>query len=230
MSEGKLEIFTIGHSNRKRREFLRLVRSHEIDVVADVRSVPRSGFAPLFDRERLEASLRRLRTRYVFLGEELGGRPRDAGLYREVPKKKGARQGRAVRRVVDYEKVAESEAFRRGLERVVEGARRGHRIALLCVERDPLDCHRALLVGEALHERGVRVVHIIKWGEDEEHERTRSRAAREASRGKFDDPRLPARIRDAAIERALAERARKVAYKESIEADREIGATEDRLL
>jgi hypothetical protein len=82
-------------------------------------------------------------------GDELGGRPRDRKFYCD-----GA---------VDYEKVATGESFKKGLDRVLNGAKK-YRIALMCSENNPLDCHRCLLVGRALSEHGVEVRHIIAGG------------------------------------------------------------------
>ncbi len=86
---------------------------------------------------------------YAFLGKELGGRPTDRRLYCDG--------------VADYEKMARTELFKKGMKHVVEGAMK-HRIALMCAERDPLHCHRCLLVGRALAEQSIGVRHILSDG------------------------------------------------------------------
>jgi uncharacterized protein (DUF488 family) len=142
-------IFSIGHSSHPYPRFLALLTGAGISAIADVRSSPYSRRFPHFHREPLQAALKADGIAYAYLGRELGGRPADARLYRD-----GA---------PDYERIAETADFRRGLERVVDGARH-YRLALMCAERDPLDCHRCLLVSRALAESGVSVGHILADG------------------------------------------------------------------
>lgn len=158
---GRLEICTIGHSNHPIETFLDLLVDAGITAVADVRSVPYSRRHPQFRKDRLDASLKAVNIAYVFLGEELGARPKDRDYYVD---------GRA-----DYEKIAASEAFQRGLVRVEEGAKH-FRIALMCAEREPLDCHRMLLVSRHLMKRGMmKVRHILGDGAIEDGESTERR-------------------------------------------------------
>lgn len=146
MSEEKIEIFTIGHSNNSYEEFMRRLRVQGITAIADVRSSPFSRHQPHFNRDLLKSELRMDNIAYVFLGEELGGRPKGKQFYCDG--------------VADYEKMASTDSFRMGLERVSEGATK-YRIALMCSEHDPLDCHRCLLVGRALSERNFQVHNIL---------------------------------------------------------------------
>ncbi len=190
-----VNVLTIGHSTHSWDRFVALLRSAGVTAVADVRTSPYSRHLPQFNRNELREELRSSGISYVFLGGELGGRPKESRFYCD-----GA---------ADYEKMAKAPAFNRGLNRVIEGARK-HRIALMCSEHDPLDCHRCLLVARALAERGVRVDHILGHGaivghatlEDELLELTgRSADDLFASRSE----RLAAAYRD---------RARKVAFTE----------------
>lgn len=143
-------ILTIGHSTLSYEEFIQALRRAGVTAVADVRSAPVSRHHPHFNRETLQQELRADGIAYVFLGDELGGRPKDRRLFCDG--------------VADYEQMAREPAFNRGLQRVIEGATR-YRIALMCSEHDPLDCHRCLLVGRALHERGNTVNHILLDGQ-----------------------------------------------------------------
>ena len=147
-------VFTIGHSRHPLADFLALLRRHGVTAVADVRSHPHSRFNPQFNRRSLSDALQQGDIDYVFLGDALGGRPRDPTCYED---------GR-----VRYDRVAATERFKSGLERVVRGSAR-HRIALMCAEREPLDCHRTLLVARALDERGMEVRHIHGDGGLETH-------------------------------------------------------------
>jgi uncharacterized protein (DUF488 family) len=122
-------IFTIGHSTHSWERFVALLRGTNVTAVADVRTSPYSRHCPHFNRDELCDELRREGIPYVFLGDELGGRPRERRLYHDG--------------IADYEKMARSSAFGEGIDRIIEGAGR-LRIALLCSEQDPLDCHRCL--------------------------------------------------------------------------------------
>jgi uncharacterized protein (DUF488 family) len=147
-------ILTIGHSRHPLERFLSLLATAEVSVVADVRSAPVSRFSPHFNKNALAASLAARGIAYLFLGDELGGRPERPELYT---------QGR-----VDYEKMAASPEFRAGLAQLIETAER-HRLAAMCSEADPLDCHRCLLVGRALANAGFEVGHILVSGEIVSH-------------------------------------------------------------
>jgi uncharacterized protein (DUF488 family) len=188
-----LTVLTIGHSDHSLERFIPLLRTAGVTAVADVRSSPYSRRQPQFNRERLAESLRDDGISYVFLGRELGGRPADPGFFCEG--------------VADYERMAKADEFDRGIDRVVEGARR-YRIALMCAEHDPLDCHRCLLVGRALAERGVPIGHILRDGAILPNAEIEERLLRLAHRG-ADDLFIPRAGRLAA---AYRDRALKVAY------------------
>jgi uncharacterized protein (DUF488 family) len=111
---------------------------------------------PQFNRESLKASLKAADIKYVFLGKELGARSDDKSCYRN---------GR-----VQYDLLAQTPLFKQGIERVINGAKE-YRIALMCAEKEPLDCHRTILVSRALGELNVSVNHILGDGRLEEHER-----------------------------------------------------------
>ena len=186
-------VLTIGHSNHSLETFVALLQQHGVSALADVRSAPYSRFNPQFNRRALEDSLKTIGMRYVFLGRALGGRPDDPSCYEN---------GR-----VRYDLLARTPLFREGLERVVEGAGR-ERIALMCAEKEPLDCHRTILVGRSLAERGVAVAHILADGSLEPHDETMGRL--------LDSMGLPRgdllQSREQLIEEALAHRERRIAY------------------
>lgn len=140
------KVFSIGHSNHDPDHLVGLLVQHEIDVVVDVRSVPRSGYSPQFNQAPLKGLLAEHSIRYVFLGDQLGGRPDEDDLY-------------DVDGHVRYDKVAETESFHAGLDRLIDGAG-DFRVAMMCSEENPTDCHRRLLVGRVLEQDGVEVVHI----------------------------------------------------------------------
>ena len=149
MDDAAPTIMTIGHSTLSYEEFLSMLRGAGVSAVADVRSVPYSRHTPQFNSETLKAGLKSDGIAYVFLGDELGGRPETREFYCEG--------------VADYELMATKPTFEHGLGRVIEGATR-HRIAMMCSEQDPLDCHRCLLVGRALKGHGFPIKHILNNG------------------------------------------------------------------
>lgn len=160
MNAEQKPVFTIGHSTHSIDEFLKLLRSHSVTAVADVRSAPYSRFNPQFNRESLERALKTAGISYVFLGRELGARSDDPGCYEN---------GR-----VRYERLAKTTVFRSGLDRVIKGSK-SHRIALMCAEKDPLDCHRTLLVTRELAAQGISVAHILADGALEPHSEAMTR-------------------------------------------------------
>ena len=143
-------LWTVGHSNHEFDAFVALLAREEIRFVVDVRSYPYSQYAPHFNREELEGSLRSRGIRYLFFGEELGGRPSREEQYDAA--------GHAL-----YGAMASEPDFQSAIERLVAGSRQ-HRLALMCSEADPKHCHRRLLVGKVLCERDVELRHILRDG------------------------------------------------------------------
>ncbi len=150
----RLQIYTIGHSNHPLESFLELLKAHGIEVLVDTRSSPYSRYAPQYNRENLKASVEERGVRYLFLGEELGGRPQGLEYYDE--------DGHVL-----YGRVAESSFFLEGIRRLEKGVR-SYRVALLCAEENPQGCHRKLLVSRVLRQRGVSVCHIRGDGRTED--------------------------------------------------------------
>lgn len=191
-----IEVLTIGHSTLPYERFLALLRKASVTAVADVRTAPFSRHFPHFNRDRLRDELRQDDVAYVFLGEELGGRPNGERFFCDG--------------VADYEKMAATADFARGLERVIDGAKK-YRIAMMCSEHDPLDCHRCLLVGRALHERGVTVRHILNGGQIIDHRQIEDKLMTMTGKSDvdlFEPPakRLAAAYRDRAMKVAFSER------------------------
>lgn len=147
-------LFTIGHSNHPIEAFIELLHRHGVTAVGDARSHPYSRYVPQYSREPLKVALARAGIAYVFLGKELGARSKNPACYR---------QGK-----VQYDCLAKQPQFADGVRRVIEGMQR-HTIALMCAEKDPLECHRSLLVARKLHEAGLEITHIHADGSLENH-------------------------------------------------------------
>lgn len=143
---GRLEVFTVGHSNVSQEAFIALLKTHGIEVLVDVRSAPYSKYVPHSNSDALKPAVVAAGMKYLYLGRELGGRPREPGFYDS--------DGH-----VRYDLVAQSPAFVEGIERLLRGIRE-HRVALMCNEEDPSECHRRLLIGRVLAGHGVVVRHI----------------------------------------------------------------------
>ena len=143
---GNPRVLTVGHSNHTLNHFLGLLSAHAIQVVVDTRSQPYSKYATQFDHDRLKVALQDVGIRYLYLGRELGGRPEGSEFYDE--------DGHVL-----YGRVAASRLFQEGLSRLERGIREC-KVALLCAEENPETCHRRLLVGRVLLERGIQVEHI----------------------------------------------------------------------
>ena len=149
-------VLTIGHSNHSMDAFLALLKQHGVTAVADVRSAPYSRYTPQFNHDALRDALEAFGIEYVYLGGEIGGRPADRSCYDE--------EGRVL-----YERVAETDAFDDGIRSLMHQADQCC-VALMCTEKDPLDCHRTLLVSHALASRGVAVRHMLADGSLEDHD------------------------------------------------------------
>ncbi|HXJ05257.1 MAG TPA: DUF488 domain-containing protein [Candidatus Acidoferrum sp.] len=197
-------LFTIGHSSLELLEFVKLLTTHKVQLVGDVRSRPGSFRFPQFNREPLEACLASAGMRYEFFGEALGGRPSDPRAY----------HGDGL---VNYELRRKAEDFRVGLDRALELAR-ASKIVLMCAEEDPLQCHRFLMICPALLERGVTPSHIRRGGELESQRAAEDRLLKLHDLAAFDSGSLFASERDTAIQDALRLQAKEFAFRASAEA------------
>jgi uncharacterized protein (DUF488 family) len=157
-------VFTIGHSTHRQERFIALLRQHGITALCDVRSKPYSRMSPQFNREELEEALLAHGIAYRFLGKELGARSDDPRCYE--------------RGKVQYGRLAETDLFKHGLKRVLRGMKDGFRVALMCAEKEPLECHRTILIARHLAALGVAVAHIHADGRLENHDSALSRLAR----------------------------------------------------
>jgi uncharacterized protein (DUF488 family) len=153
-------ILTIGHSTHEIEVFLKLLNQHRITAIADVRSYPYSKYSPQYSREALQSVLQQNGISYVFLGKELGARTENPACYRNGK--------------VQFELLAKDTLFLEGLERIRQGIQ-NYRIALMCAEKDPLECHRAVLVGRSMYGLGTAVEHIHADGHIESHDFMESR-------------------------------------------------------
>jgi len=154
------ELFTIGYSPHTLDSFLSILRKHKITALVDVRSSPYSQFKPEFNQESLKEFLKTQNIAYVFLGDYCGARVEDPSCY--------------VNGKVDYRLVAENQKFKEGLDRIKKGMEK-FRIALMCAEKDPITCHRTILICRNLLSAGIKIKHILGNGKAEEHRDSENR-------------------------------------------------------
>ncbi len=190
-----MRILTIGHSTHALEAFLNLLQRHEVAKLGDVRSMPYSRYNPQFNREPLADSVAALGIDYVFFGAELGGRSDDPSCFED---------GR-----IRYDRLSATHEFQQGLKRLIYEAT-GSRIALMCAEKEPLECHRTLLVAPALEANGVAVEHILADGGLEAHGASMERLV--AIHGGEHQGELFATVADR-IELAIEKQAERVAYR-----------------
>jgi uncharacterized protein (DUF488 family) len=153
-------LYTIGHSNHDIAVFLNLLQMHNISALGDVRSQPYSHYVPQYSYETLKAELAKRNISYVFLGKELGARSDNPACYH---------QGK-----VQYQRLAQESEFIQGLTRVQHGMER-YRIALMCSEKDPIECHRAILITRQLAKNNIVINHIHADGTLETQQAMESR-------------------------------------------------------
>ena len=156
-------MYTIGHSNHSIERLLELLQGHAVNAVADVRSMPFSRHNPQFNRENLQRSIKGAGMEYVFLGKELGARSEDRSCFAN---------GR-----LQFDLLARGELFQKGLARLRKGMET-HRVALLCAEKDPLTCHRMILVCRNMRRDDVQIRHVLEDGSYEDNTESERRLMR----------------------------------------------------
>ena len=191
-------IYTIGHSNHALDAFISLLKKHKINAIADVRSVPYSSYNSQFNREILVETLKANQIHYIFFGQELGARSENPDCYLDGQ--------------VQYEWLAELDSYKYAIERIISGASK-YNIALMCSEKEPLDCHRTILVAKSLVVKNCIVKHILFDGLIEEHEDTVGRLLEMTNLA--NDELL--RSYDERVNEAFKKRENKIAYIETAE-------------
>ena len=164
-------IKTIGYGNRTLEEFLNILKLNRIEFLIDVRSVPFSKYKPEFSKPLLSLELEYHQIRYVFMGNELGGRPQIQTMnigeeepeYEEEPD------------YIDYNKVKDTNLYLSGIDRLCQAFDQNQSVVLMCSEGKPENCHRSKLIGQTLTEKKIKVVHIDENNGLVQHERVMER-------------------------------------------------------
>jgi len=187
-------LFTIGHSDHSTDRFIEMLEQNGVAAVCDVRSSPYSKYVPQFNREVLKNDLKRHGLVYVYLGDQLGPRGDHLSDYEDGK--------------IQYDRLARRESFQNGLERVKKGLER-YCIALMCSEKDPIECHRMILICRHLRRNSFEIRHILADGQSEANAETEKRLMRALKIQQltlFDDP-------DSLIEQAYDRQGQRIAYR-----------------
>lgn len=197
--QGMKSLFTVGHSNLEFEQFVKLLRDSTVELLLDVRSRPQSSRFPQFSQPGFGSLLAAEGIAYLFLGEELGGRPDDPDVYR-------------LDGLVDYRSRRKSYAFRAGLERLLKELE-GRTLAMMCAEEDPLECHRFLMVCPELVRAGIQPLHIRKGSRIETQEAAENRLLEDAGFGAVAANTLFPDARVEALEKAYELQAGKFGFR-----------------
>jgi len=147
----KKPIYTIGHGTRKSEDFLALLKEFDIEYLIDVRSQPYSKFNPHFNQNELKLFLEKNAVRYVFMGDSIGGRPKDASCYDSEGK-------------VSYDLLKTKHFFKQGIERLKTAYNKNIKVVIMCSESKPCECHRSKLIGNVLYNDNIALCHIDENG------------------------------------------------------------------
>lgn len=153
-------IYSIGYGSRDINSFVLLLKKHEISTLVDIRSMPASRLKPDYNKKRFAQKLLLEGIEYIFLGDALGGKPKNQDLY--------------TNGIVDYDKVELDSQYKSGILELIKQATM-RTVCIMCAELKPIDCHRMNLVGETLHKQGVTVLHINERGEVDPHPENKNR-------------------------------------------------------
>lgn len=152
-----MQVFAIGHSNYTIEKLIDMLNQYNINCVVDIRETPYSRYNIQYNREDFCKTLRKEGFIYIYMGKEFGAR-------------RGSKESYNREGFADFEKVSKEDIFKKGIERIKDGCKKGYKIALLGAMQDPIRCHRSILVGRRLNENGINVKYILHEGDVAEQE------------------------------------------------------------
>lgn len=148
-------IFTVGYGNRKLQILIDLLKKYRITTLVDIRTNPFSRFQPHYNKLRFGEILKEQGINYLFLGQELGGKPKDAKYY--------------IHGILDYQIVNNAPEYKEAIQGLINRSEEGEILCLMCCELKPDECHRKTLVGETLYVKEILIKHINEHGELVDH-------------------------------------------------------------
>ena len=156
------KIYTIGYSPFTTDTFIQFIRKYNINAVVDVRSSPYSAYRTDFNKANIQKILKEHGIAYMFLGDQVGARSEDPDVY--------------IDGIADYGLISKSSAFQEGLDRIRAGSKK-YVITLMCAEKDPITCHRTILIAKNLRNEFF-IKHILEDGSIEKHKDLEKRLLR----------------------------------------------------
>lgn len=144
----KSTLYSIGHGNKSIETLIGELKHFGINYLIDIRSKPYSKYNPQFNQNELKFSLLNKNITYTFMGDLLGGLPDDISCYTNGH--------------VDYNKLKEKDFFKKGLQRLIIANEKKIKVAIMCSESKPEECHRSKLIGEELFKLGINLNHITR--------------------------------------------------------------------
>lgn len=155
-------IYTIGHSTEPVECLITRLKQHAINCVVDVRSIPYSQYAHQYNASFIKGMLREVHINYLYMGKEFGARQEKAQYFDE----KG---------ILDFLKYQKSPSFQNGVIRIENGIKKDYKIAFMCTEKDPIDCHRNIMVAKYFFNQGYSIGNIMIDGSIQEQEEVEQR-------------------------------------------------------
>jgi len=147
----KHSLYSIGYGNRKTENFLALLKVYKIDCLVDIRTKPQSRFNPGYNRGRLQSFLLENGISYLFMGDSLGGMPKDPLCYKNGE--------------IDYSLVWQMPFYKQGISELIATVESGLNVCIMCCELNADQCHRKNMVGAYLSsEHDIETRHIDKMG------------------------------------------------------------------
>lgn len=146
-------IYTIGYTGFTREEMLKELFKRNINALIDVRSSPFSERYPDYNRVELAEFLKSNGVIYRNYSAEFGARQDDPEYYTSDG-------------YLDFNKFATSKRFNDGINKIISSAQQHYKFVLMCAEKDPITCHRTILVAKAFYERGCHIIHILPNGKE----------------------------------------------------------------
>ena len=159
------EIYTIGYSSFKIEDFIQILKNNNITCVIDVRSNPFSEYFQDYNKDILEKKLKKENIMYRNYKKEFGARQEEPSFY-----PKG---------YLDFDLFTKTEQFNEGVLKIAKGIEMGFSFVLMCAEKDPITCHRNIMVAKAFKERGYNIKHILFDGSIESQDDIEKRMIKE---------------------------------------------------
>lgn len=148
MGEGMETVYTIGYTSFEIQKFVEVLKKYKITCLIDVRSTPKSSYYKDFDDTNLLPLLKNNGILYRNYKEEFGARQENKDFYN-------------VKGFLDFEVFSQSKQFNDGIDKIKKAQDMGYVVCLMCAEKDPINCHRTILVARNLDKKGFNVKHIL---------------------------------------------------------------------